>query len=160
VNLRICSVLLAAALCAGAQDKKLEFDVASVRVTTLERLPARTLHPCPTLTTCEMPPSPIQGGPGTSNPERMTITRLSAVGLIMRAFAVNNFDQIAMPDGTGAMFSFATGTKYDIVAKVPPGTTKAETDEMLKNLLIERFGLVYHMDWCTTWKRGTSTRTG
>ncbi len=38
------------------------------------------------------------------------------------------------------------GTRFDIVAKVPPRTTTAEANAMLKNLLIERFGLVYHME--------------
>ncbi|HEY6341877.1 MAG TPA: TIGR03435 family protein [Candidatus Sulfotelmatobacter sp.] len=39
-----------------------------------------------------------------------------------------------------------TAARYDIVANVPAGTTKAQAREMLKNLLVDRFKLTYHLE--------------
>jgi uncharacterized protein (TIGR03435 family) len=36
--------------------------------------------------------------------------------------------------------------KYDIAAKVPPGTTREQFDLMLQNLMVERLGLVVHRE--------------
>jgi uncharacterized protein (TIGR03435 family) len=139
--------LFARAAAHGQSPPKLEFDVASIRASE-GPLPARTLRVCPTPTTCEKPPSPIQGGPGSTDPERMTFARLSVVSLLWTAFGVAKVDQITKVGSppNWSTLEFSNGTKYDIVAKVPPGATKEETNEMLKNLLIERFGLVYHME--------------
>jgi uncharacterized protein (TIGR03435 family) len=35
-------------------------------------------------------------------------------------------------------------TRYDIAAKVPPGATRDDLNLMLRNLLVERLGLVFH----------------
>jgi len=36
--------------------------------------------------------------------------------------------------------------KYDVVAKVPPGSTKEQVNAMVMNLLEERFGLALHRE--------------
>jgi uncharacterized protein (TIGR03435 family) len=37
--------------------------------------------------------------------------------------------------------------RYDIVAKVPAGATRAQVNVMWRNLLRERFGIVLHREW-------------
>ena len=46
-------------------------------------------------------------------------------------------DQISGP-------SWLDSESYDIVAKVPTGTTKEQVNAMLRNLLVERFNLTFH----------------
>jgi uncharacterized protein (TIGR03435 family) len=36
--------------------------------------------------------------------------------------------------------------KFDIVAKLPAGSSKEEAMQMMQNLLVERFGLVAHVE--------------
>lgn len=142
--LRTCSIILIAALSASAQDKKLEFDAASVRVSDrpIKLTPVR----CPTLTTCP-PPTNIQGGPGTPDPERMTFTGVGLRTLIYNALNLPQEDDLIPPAWIGNWTDyFSKGSRYDIVAKVPAGATKEQAKEMLKNLLIERFGFAYHME--------------
>jgi uncharacterized protein (TIGR03435 family) len=134
----------------GEAPPKLEFDVASVRTRVVER-PSGTvpLHQCPTPAEClaEMKSrAPAYGGPGTADPGRMTFQGVSMEALLLTAFAVQS-EQISAPDSIQEWLvknSFI-GTKYDIVATVPPGATKEDAKEMLKNLLADRFGFVYHM---------------
>src|ERR1700723_2920719 len=97
-------MLLGVGLCASAQDKKLEFDVASIRISAGERPPVTgTRHECPTPTSClaemkEMEKgSPPFGGPGSSDPGRMTFRRSAIDALIMVAFAVQR-EQLSAPD--------------------------------------------------------------
>lgn len=79
------------------------------------------------------------GGPGTSNPGRMTWRLVGVFQLLIRAYRVNLWQIQGLPDWT-------MSTAYDIVAKVPPGTTIEQSNLMLQNLLIERFGLVAHIE--------------
>jgi uncharacterized protein (TIGR03435 family) len=58
-------------------------------------------------------------------------------GMLTRAFGVRA-DQIqGCPAGQ---------TLYDIDATMPPGTTKEQFQEMLQNLLVERFHLEFHRE--------------
>ena len=81
-------------------------------------------------------PAHIQGGPGTSDPGHATYTNLPLSSLLIRAYGISS-DQIIGPP------SLRSG-KYDIVAKVPPGTTKEQFNLMLINLIVERFNMVVH----------------
>ncbi|HEY2845321.1 MAG TPA: TIGR03435 family protein, partial [Bryobacteraceae bacterium] len=89
------------------------------------------------------PPSPgpqinmLQGGPGTADPERIRGSRVTLQPLLREAYAVD-FDQIQAPD-------WLADERYDIVANVPPGTTKAQLKLMLQDLLAERFKLALHI---------------
>ena len=104
----------------GQASAKLEFEVATVR---------------PSGPQSTGPAGARQwksGGAGTNDPGRLTYTLMPFRYLLMDSYGVQ-LDRIAGPAWIDE--------RYDIVAKVPLGTTRAEQDLMLRNLLIER----YHM---------------
>jgi uncharacterized protein (TIGR03435 family) len=78
----------------------------------------------------------MRGGPGTSDPERMT-WRAPLVRLLVVAYGLD-FDQISGPGWLGSEY-------YDIVANVPRGATKEQVRLMWKNVLVERFQLKAHI---------------
>jgi uncharacterized protein (TIGR03435 family) len=79
------------------------------------------------------------GGPGTSDPTRLTYSWVYMWRILATAFGVSN-DQIGnRPDWTGQ-------DRFDIVANVPPGATKEQVNEMMQNLLKELFHLAYHRE--------------
>jgi uncharacterized protein (TIGR03435 family) len=109
---------------AGAQP---EFEVASVKLA--------------------VPPAPggtvilsfgAKGGPGTSDPERVSYRRMSLSELAIDAYAIKRF-QLSGP-------SWLDSERFDIVAKAPPGATKEQVRLMLQNLLAERFKLTTHWE--------------
>ncbi len=83
-------------------------------------------------------PVGIRGGPGTADPSQMTCGFAVMKELLMRAYGVKNI-QISGP-------AWMDAERYDIIAKVPPGTTLEQANSMLQNLLIERFGLAVHRE--------------
>jgi uncharacterized protein (TIGR03435 family) len=148
VNRRMYSMLLAVGLCANAQDKKLEFDVASVRVVTAPPVGTGrgrqcSLGPAACLAQLKALP-PGYGGPGSSDAGRMTFRHVSMETLLLTAFAMQPY-QISAPDSIQEWLDKNGSPRYDIEATVPSGATRKDAEEMLKNLLVERFGLVYHM---------------
>jgi uncharacterized protein (TIGR03435 family) len=78
----------------------------------------------------------LLGGPGTSDPVRITDSRVTLQQLVREAYGVA-FDQIQGP-------GWIAEEKYDITAKVPPGATKDDLKLMLQNLIEERFKLAFH----------------
>lgn len=76
------------------------------------------------------------GGPGTSDPGRFSDRADTMRGLLMRAFGAES-GQIIYLDKNNRDF-------YEVVATMPPDTTKAQFQAMLQNLLVERFHLVVH----------------
>jgi len=116
---------------AYSQSAKLEFEVASVR-------PSGTVEKG----TPQIPQGRVTGGPGTSDPERMTYSRVPMQNLIMAAYGVGR-DQISGPDWA-TTDDLRSAARFEISAKVPPGTTKEQAAEMLQNLLAERFQLALH----------------
>jgi len=110
----------------GLTAEDLEFEVASVRGPT---------HPFVGL---------MKGGPGTSDPERISYTHVSMGRLIAVAFAKRGDEMIA-PDWVGfMMIDPETVPVYDVEAKVPRGASKEQASEMMRNLLKSRFHLAYH----------------
>jgi uncharacterized protein (TIGR03435 family) len=82
-----------------------------------------------------------RGGPGSPDPEHY-VNRGAALSTIFRtAFGVENF-QVIGPDWIGT--DFAKIIRFDIVAKVPPGTSRDDFGLMFQSMLKQRFGLVYH----------------
>lgn len=79
----------------------------------------------------------MEGGPGTTDPARFSC-RCSLTMLVMEADNVKYY-QIA---GLNSRES----DLYDIVAKVPPGTTREQFRVMLQKLLKERFHMTSHYD--------------
>ncbi len=77
-----------------------------------------------------------RGGPGTSDPSQITYISLRLKDLLLTAYGVKNY-QISGPD-------WLDTERYDIAAKIPPGTTKEQFALMLQNLLAERFKLTLH----------------
>ncbi len=83
------------------------------------------------------PTGDVTGGPGTSDPTRITYRWMPMREFLLDAFGVPE-DQISGP----AMHDDA---KFDLSAKIPPGKTREQFAEMLLNLLKERFHLTYHV---------------
>lgn len=79
-----------------------------------------------------------RGGPGTADPGRFTCDRCNLAQLISTAYDIN-YVQITGP-------SWLREPQFDIVAKVPDGTTKEQFRQMMQNLLIERFKLAAHRE--------------
>jgi uncharacterized protein (TIGR03435 family) len=85
----------------------------------------------------------VAGGPGTSDPERITFQFCTLKYLLLYAYAPT-FDIVTYaedPIVTGPSWLVNGGT-YEIVAKVPAGSTKGQARVMLQNLLVARFKLV------------------
>jgi len=78
----------------------------------------------------------VDGGPGTSNPTRITYRGMWLPALISMAFEINA-DQVSGP-------SWMRDERYDITANVPEGATRAQVNEMVRDLLVNRFGLQFH----------------
>jgi uncharacterized protein (TIGR03435 family) len=76
------------------------------------------------------------GGPGTDNPGRIHYPLISLKELLRRAW-----DSYYAIEGSGWLDSQAVM----VDATMPPDTTKAQFQEMLRNLISERFGLQYHV---------------
>ncbi len=79
---------------------------------------------------------PFSGGPGSSDPERITYAGTTLEILIQEAYGVEG-DQISGPDWLRTEW-------FTLTAKLPPGTTREQYRPMMANLLAERFGLVIH----------------
>ncbi len=79
-----------------------------------------------------------RGGPGTQDPGRFTCSNCNLSMLISTAYDIN-YIQISGP-------SWMDSQRFDVVAKVPQGATKAQFRVMMQNLLIERFKLAVHHD--------------
>jgi uncharacterized protein (TIGR03435 family) len=101
---------------------KLEFDAATVKSAA--------------------PPSggsPVgRGGPGSSDPGRVTYNSLTLRTLLSIAYGVKDF-QLSGP-------SWLAAERYDVTATIPEGTTKEQFGVMLQNLLLDRFGIKLHRD--------------
>jgi uncharacterized protein (TIGR03435 family) len=95
------------------------FEAASVKVS-----PSQTGRPS------------AQGGPGTADAGQITYNNVTLAAVLMRAYDVKSY-QLIGPD-------WLTQRRYDIAAKLPPDTTKAQFGLMLQNLLAERFHLELH----------------
>jgi uncharacterized protein (TIGR03435 family) len=78
----------------------------------------------------------MRGGPETSDAERIIFTNVTLMSLLLRAYGVKPY-QVMGPE-------WLTGLRYDITAKLPPGATKEQCNQMLQRLLADRFHLALH----------------
>ena len=78
----------------------------------------------------------LRGGPGSGDPARITYTNATLMAVLLRAYDVKAYQAIG-PD-------WLSSQRYDIAAKIPPGTTKEQFQRMLQTLIAERFHLVLH----------------
>lgn len=83
-----------------------------------------------------------RGGPGTSDPGRITFGRTTLMLLLAKAYGVPA-DQIS---GPAWMSDFAGPNQYTVTATMSPDTTTEQFQLMLQNLLIERFQMKLHHD--------------
>ncbi len=134
----LCAVVLGTGL--WAQTPKLEFDAASVRMSDpLDQ---------------NQPPQGVAiGGPETSDPTRIIISAMPLINILMAAFDVDPdrikaeglVVRVPTPIAGNNRVSDMT-PRYDLVATLAPGTTRDQSNEMLRNLLIERFKMTYHFE--------------
>ncbi len=122
--MKIAAFFIAAGLAFAQTSAKLEFEVASVK-------------PAP-------PPGDGRilvggrGGPGSQDPSQMTFNNATVKMLLINAYNVKSY-QVTGP-------SWIDTERYNIIAKVPEGTSKADGQVMLQNLLAERFKIVLHRE--------------
>jgi uncharacterized protein (TIGR03435 family) len=120
----VCLTLIAAVANAQTSDAKLSFEAASIK-------------PAP-------PPDGhgmrvgMQGGPGTSDPERVTFENFTLSALIGTAYDVKWYQ---MPG-----LDMLDANRFNITATLVPGATKEQFRLMLRNLLAERFQLAVHKE--------------
>ncbi len=79
----------------------------------------------------------IKGGPGTDDPTRMIFSNSSIYDLVIRAYSVAQSYQLVGPD-----WLKNKEARFVIEARVRPGATTEQANEMIKNLLADRFHLV------------------
>jgi uncharacterized protein (TIGR03435 family) len=75
----------------------------------------------------------VRGGPGTDDPGQITVINRTLRNIIIDAYGITSY-QIEHPEWVGE-------NRYDIVAKVPSGTSPEQAEAMMRNLLAERFEL-------------------
>ena len=83
--------------------------------------------------------STYAGGPGSSDRGRIRL-HIYMTALLQAAFGVQQ-DQFK---GPAWLRDFPAMPFYDIVATMPPETTKEQSEKMFQNLLVERFHMVFH----------------
>lgn len=79
--------------------------------------------------------------PGTirmPDPGRVTLRKISLLSLAAMAYRTPRI-QVSGP-------AWMDSVLFDVDAKVPPGTPKGQVNEMLQSFLVERFGLVAHLE--------------
>jgi len=115
---------LAASCCALAQSSgdQLTFEVASIKPAAPMVAGRMTFG--------------SRGGPGSADPGHLTYNNLSLKNLLVNAYGVKSY-QVTGP-------AWLDSERFDIVAKIPEGTTKDQVKIMLQNLLKERFKLEVH----------------
>jgi uncharacterized protein (TIGR03435 family) len=101
---------------------KPEFDAASIKPSVARQPGQRIRVGC-------------TGGPGTKDPGLFTCTNTRLSNLVTRAYSTD-FYRVAGLEGLTDMF--------DITARIPEGTTKAQFALMLRNMLADRFHLTVH----------------
>jgi uncharacterized protein (TIGR03435 family) len=119
-------LVLAWALGSAQAADDLTFEVASVKVSP------------PVLSNERVYFGPPRGGPGTPDPTQITWSYATLRNLLMTAYDVKAY-QLSGPEWLATQ-------RYDIIAKVPAGTTKEQVMIMWQNLLTQRFGVALHRE--------------
>ena len=99
------------------------FEVASVKPSPL---PPPGQYPRPL----------VRGGPDSSDPGMATFENFDLASLVTMAYDIPRY-RLSAPD-------WLPTSKFEITAKIPPGTTRPQYRLMLQNLLAERFKLALH----------------
>ncbi len=80
----------------------------------------------------------IAGGPRSTDPRRITYSNIMLRRIMLSAWDVRNY-QLSGPD-------WLTTARFDITATLPEGTTEAEFQAMLRNLLETSFRMKLHRE--------------
>jgi len=80
----------------------------------------------------------MRGGPDTADPGQIMFTSVTLMNVLLRAYDGKCF-QVVGPD-------WLNSERYDVLAKVPEGTSKEQCNLMLQHLLAERFHLSAHQE--------------
>jgi len=114
--------LAIAMACLGAFGQT--FEVASIKpATPLGPLGKRVLR---------------KGGPGTTDPGTYSCQNCPVSWVVSEAFHLQPYEFSAP--------QWMEDTRFDVAAKIPPGTTQEAFQAMLRNLLAERFQLKAHRE--------------
>jgi uncharacterized protein (TIGR03435 family) len=81
------------------------------------------------------------GGRGAPDPTQLNYTNIPLKLILQRAFDAKDYQIV----GPSWLQDFQS-SRFDIRAKGAPGTTKEQIPLMLQNLLVERFGMKFHME--------------
>jgi uncharacterized protein (TIGR03435 family) len=114
-----CTVLGTTLIALGQGQSKM-FEVASVKVATS---PGRIQ---------------MRGGPGTSDPGRISYNSVPLKPLIFAAYSVADF-QLKGP-------AWLESERYDISAVIPAGTSSRDFQAMMRQLMEDRFHLAVHRE--------------
>jgi uncharacterized protein (TIGR03435 family) len=125
--MRIVLFVITSLVAFGQGDKSLAFDAASVKPVTMPG-PGRGM----------VMMARGRGGPGTSDPGRVSYPMTTLKNLLMIAYDVKDF-QISGP-------SWLDTERFAVQATMPPETTKDQMHVMLQNLLAERFQVKVHRE--------------
>ena len=98
---------------------------------------AASVKACEPLSRCTFG---LKGGPGSTDPGRIQFGRTTMLDLLTAAYGVE-LDQISGPPW---IRDFMGPNIYEVIAMMPPGTTKEQYRLMLQSLLAERFHLAVH----------------
>jgi len=82
----------------------------------------------------------IRGGPGTSDPGRITYARVALRFLVMKAWDLKS-DELSGPSWA---MDVSGPDMYTVTATMPRETTKQQFQAMLQSLLLERFQMKVH----------------
>ena len=85
----------------------------------------------------------MEGGPGSSDPERIAYRNISLATLIRLAYFSNIH---ACEPYVLSAPKWLDSEGFEVVAKLPPGVTWLQERVMLQNLLAERFKLAAHVE--------------
>ncbi len=91
----------------------------------------------------------MAGGPGSSDPERLTLHQYTVQQLILWAYDLKDFQLSGLdkiPPAEEIPIPWIQFDTFDITAKVPPGAAKRDVGLMLQHMLAERFGLKVHFE--------------
>ena len=87
-------------------------------------------------------PNVCTGGPGTPDPGMLHCSNSSLSLLILQAYDVKWYELIS----PNWVIQGGSQNGYDVTAKIPPGTSKADFRLMLQHLLADRFHVVVHRE--------------
>jgi uncharacterized protein (TIGR03435 family) len=136
--IRFLALVLPFAGTAATAQQPLTFDAASVKPATVPSGVTVDAHDVSASRREDFERVRRTGGPGTSDPGRIDYPLVSLKGLLDQAW------EGSYPEIRGADWLDTQVVSVD--ATMPPDTTKAQFQEMLRNLITDRFQLQYHIE--------------